>query len=320
MDKKIKLIIIIALTVILAGTIFITTQIYSAKKALEHERNGLRSENTVLSRKIEEISEERKQLLGRVNALNNDLVNSSQEKESISKQYESIVKDRDSLLKEIKGLQDNNDKLRAELNTLSGEKERLGKDIESSLAPLREENKKLTEELDELKGVKSKLESELWQLIGEKSAFEEKLSQVDLFLRQRLSSTEYSTLKEQIEGIISSVSPGEQGVSAETAEESVELPPIVVKPKAEAETPLGWLAKRRTPPRPTATVLEVNRDSGFVIIDMGQDAGVKIGDSLNVYRQGAPIAAVHVIQVRQSISACDIKEENTLIEKGDIVR
>jgi len=48
--------------------------------------------------------------------------------------------------------------------------------------------------------------------------------------------------------------------------------------------------------------------------------GAKLGDTFKVYKQGNPIATVEVIQVRQSIAACDIKEETTPIEAGDIVR
>lgn len=320
MDKKIKLIVIAGLAVVLGAAAFFILQMYSANKALEQEMNGLKSENAVLSRKIEEISEERKQLSGRLNALNSDLSRVSDEKDNIQKQYASIIKERDSLSEDIKTLQANNDKLRAELGALNQEKERLGKDLEGNLAPLKKENEKLAAELEELKAAKSKMEAELWQLIDEKTSFEDKLGQIDAFLRQRLSEAEYATLKEQIDGIVKSVTGTPESDSAVSMEETVELPPIVVKPKSDAETPLGWLSKKRAPAKPTGTVLEVDRQNGFVIIDLGQEAGINVGDAFRVYRQGNPIATVSVIQLRQSISACDISQEGTLIEKGDIVR
>ena len=57
-----------------------------------------------------------------------------------------------------------------------------------------------------------------------------------------------------------------------------------------------------------------------MIVDLGQDAGIKMGDIFNVYRQGVPIATIEVVQVRQSLCAGDIKEEITAIEAGDTVR
>ncbi|MFH1269751.1 MAG: hypothetical protein ABIH75_01655 [Candidatus Omnitrophota bacterium] len=318
MEKKLKLIIIIGLAVILAVSIFIILQTYSAKKALEQERDGLRSENTVLSRKIDEIAAERKQLEGKANALSNDLTKAYQEKDDIQKQYNLTAKERDGLADTSKFWQENAKKLRVDLANITDEKRKLEGNLASDLSPLKEENDKLKKELDDLKSVKGKLEAELWQFIGKNSDFEDKLSQIDSFLRQRLSQAEYATLKAQINGIISSGIPGAQG--AAPAEESIELPPIVVKPRAEAETPLGWLAKKRVSGNPTGTILDVNRENGFVIIDLGQDAGTKVGDIFKVYKEGNPIAALQVIQVRQNISACDIKEESTPIKPGDIVR
>ena len=57
-----------------------------------------------------------------------------------------------------------------------------------------------------------------------------------------------------------------------------------------------------------------------MIIDLGQDAGIKMGDTFKVYKQGKAIGTIEVVQVRQTISACDIKEEITAIEAGDTVR
>ncbi|MDP3731767.1 MAG: hypothetical protein Q8R31_01875 [Candidatus Omnitrophota bacterium] len=316
MREKIRLIIIMGLAAMLAVSLFIGQQTYSAKKAIEVERNGLRNENESLARKLEEIARDRRQLQEKVNALSSDLDKASQERQGMQKQYESLVKERDELVGKLRALQINNEQLRADLSNLSREKQRLGQNLEDNLTPLRDENGQLKEQLEHLKSLKSKLETELGQLKGEKSGLERKLIEIESILEQRLTSLEYANLKEQLDTIGSGGTPETQTDQPE--KESVELPAIVVRPQAQAETST-W-PKKSIPVKPTGAVLEVSKESKFVIVDLGLDAGTKMGDILKVYRQGAPIAAIEVIQVRQSISACDIKEEITAIEAGDIVR
>ncbi len=301
----------------LAVSLFIGLQTYTSKKAIELERDGLRNENENLARKIEEIAKERKQLQEKVNTLSKDLDKTDQEKQDIQKQYESIIKERDELAGRIKTLRKDNDQLRGDLSNLIREQQRLGQSLEDSLLPLRNENAELKQQLDNLNGLKSKLETELGQLKGEKSDLERKLNEIDSFLEQRLTEPKYLSLKEQLDAIRSS-SKAETQQTVQPENESVELPPIVVRPQAQAETPT-W-PKKSASVNPTGKVLEVNKEDKFVIIDLGQEVGTKLGDTFKVYKQGNPIATVEAVQVRQSIAACDIKEEIMPIEPGDIVR
>ena len=57
-----------------------------------------------------------------------------------------------------------------------------------------------------------------------------------------------------------------------------------------------------------------------MVVDLGEDSGIKLGDMLQVYRSGEAIGTLEVIQVRKPISACDIKKESTPIRIGDTVR
>lgn len=306
-------------------SIVIGLNIYGSKKAIELERNTLRDENENLARKLEEVAKERKQLQEKVNALSNDLNKTFQEKQDIQRQYELLVKERDGLVEKTKTLQKNNEQLRSDLSNLTREKEKLGQNLEDNLVPLRYEIIQLKQQLDNLNSLKSKLETELGQLKGDKSDLELKLNEIDSFLEQSLTEPKYLSLKEQLDTIRSGGTPETRTPETQTAgseEESVELPPIVVKPQtqaqAQAETP-AW-PNRSIPVKPTGTVLEVNKENKFVIIDLGQDVGIKPGDTFKVYKQGKVVGTIEVIQVRQSISACDIKEEIIPIEVGDIVR
>ena len=92
----------------------------------------------------------------------------------------------------------------------------------------------------------------------------------------------------------------------------VQLQPIVVK------------AAEETPKKPAAAagqVLAINEENNFVIIDLGEDSGVKVGQTFNVYRNNQQIATLEVIQTRKEISAADIKNlsSGSKIKVGDMV-
>ena len=72
--------------------------------------------------------------------------------------------------------------------------------------------------------------------------------------------------------------------------------------------------------RPTGKILAINKDANFVIIDLGEDRGINVGDTFQVYREGESIATIGVIQARKSIAACEIKKETTAIKVGDTIR
>ena len=67
-------------------------------------------------------------------------------------------------------------------------------------------------------------------------------------------------------------------------------------------------------------ILAVNRESNFVIIDQGENTVAKLGDIMQVYRDGNNIATIEVIQVRPNISACDLKKESQSVKIGDRVK
>jgi len=55
-------------------------------------------------------------------------------------------------------------------------------------------------------------------------------------------------------------------------------------------------------------------------LNLGRIDGVKIGDTMQVYRFDQPIGIVEVLQVRDRLSACDIKRETSPIAEGDLVQ
>jgi hypothetical protein len=108
---------------------------------------------------------------------------------------------------------------------------------------------------------------------------------------------------------------------AQPKKESIELPPIVVRPQTEKISAPQEQIQEPIPEIPSAgKILAVNRDDNFAIINMGEDLGIRVGDTFQVYRKGKPIAIIEVIKTRRSIAACEIKTEITPIQLEDTIR
>ena len=95
---------------------------------------------------------------------------------------------------------------------------------------------------------------------------------------------------------------------------NVELSPIVVTSNTMAGSTVPGTSLLN------GTVVSINDDNNFVIVDLGQKSGINLGDNLSVYRNSKYIARLEVIQVRKGISAADIKDQWSRIAIGDIVR
>jgi chromosome segregation ATPase len=83
------------------------------------------------------------------------------------------------------------------------------------------------------------------------------------------------------------------------------------------------------PPEPTVLedarpnqVLSVNRQFNFVVVNMGLEDRIKIGDTLRVEEGGKLIGRVQVEKLYENFSACTIVEEikPAQIKEGDLVR
>jgi hypothetical protein len=129
-----------------------------------------------------------------------------------------------------------------------------------------------------------------------------------------------------------------------TAEKTaVELPPIIVKSKessSEAKKvavnrPVIPLRKRlgigkdkakntvrNSSSKLQGRIITVNDTHNFVVIDLGENDGVKSGMSFNVYRDKETIGKIEIIETREKIAAADIVELITEqdLKSDDVVR
>lgn len=109
------------------------------------------------------------------------------------------------------------------------------------------------------------------------------------------------------------------------APSQVDLPPIVLKREDSSgntsRITTASLERISSPSSLEGRIVTVNREHGFVVIDIGKEDGVNIGYSFNVYREDILIGLVEVIQVRDRIAAADIKEirEGLSMEVDDVI-
>jgi hypothetical protein len=119
----------------------------------------------------------------------------------------------------------------------------------------------------------------------------------------------------QVDDMKRQLGMGERGsaVSQEGQQQgSVELPPIVVRSSSGGSS--------EAPVEQQGEVLLVNKENNFIIVNLGENVGMKVGDSLRVFRDDKAIATIEVIQLRKNFSACDIKSASTSIKIGDKIK
>ena len=90
---------------------------------------------------------------------------------------------------------------------------------------------------------------------------------------------------------------------------SVELPPIVVTPKASSAKSIN------------GNIIAVNKEEKFVVVNVGESSGVRPQFIFDVMRGNKKIGSVEVIETRKDIAAADIKNivSGYNIKEGDAV-
>jgi len=175
--------------------------------------------------------------------------------------------------------------------------------VNGVLKSIKNENSLLRRQIKSLDSHKISLERKMAETTTKNTELERRLSEIDTLLQGKI--LEVGDFKKQLE-ILQATSPVTQGKSG-----AVELPAIVVRPQETNTMPGAALEGK---------IIAINKEKNFVVIDLGEEVGIKSGDRFQVYRQGAAIASLEVIQIRKSVAACDIKEESSPIQVGDSVK
>ena len=93
------------------------------------------------------------------------------------------------------------------------------------------------------------------------------------------------------------------------APSEVELPPIFLQNSQLDNTAISSPIDRiNMGTSLKGRIVAVNSEHNFVVIDMGRQNGIETGEEFAIYRGQAYIGLIEVIQMRDRISACDIKD------------
>lgn len=260
---------------------------------------GVLKDKTELSLVVENMRSELSTLKIKNDQLTKDLSNLSREKDELEQQVNYNQKMFDTMAAEL--VLERNAKRALQANAKS----------------VKNENSLLRRQLKSLNNRQVELENKLVKIQAQKGEIERRFNEMADVLEDRLSRV--SEIKEQLENVRSgsggqiSIAPTGQ----DKTESSVELAPIVVRPDQGEK----YSFREGEIPPLRGRILEVNKENKFVIIDIGQDSGVKMGDVFQVYNmEGRAIANIETIQVRPRISACDVTRETAPIIVGDAVR
>ncbi|PIP68017.1 MAG: hypothetical protein CO035_06185 [Candidatus Omnitrophica bacterium CG_4_9_14_0_2_um_filter_42_8] len=91
------------------------------------------------------------------------------------------------------------------------------------------------------------------------------------------------------------------------APSEVDLPPIRAQKVAKL-TSLSLERVGETQAGLKGRIVTINKDHNFVVIDLGKQDGINIGNRFNVYRGEMFLGSVEIIQARDRIAAADIKD------------
>jgi septal ring factor EnvC (AmiA/AmiB activator) len=228
-----------------------------------------------------------------------------------------LKNEKEAIVRKIKYGEDLADNISVELARARNE-QKLSQDRSDELLS---ENQQLRMDIRQLTTTKVALEKSIANLSEEKNSIEKKLVETENIIQGRID--EIWQIKKDIDSRIDA--------PQRPAPSEIELAPIVVSAKknvpAAAPAAKQAAVKPAVPaPKPAAfkkaqgSVVSVNEDNNFVIVDLGERSGTKVGEAFKIYHNGVQIGAVEVIQVRQDISAADIKQKTAPFSVGDTVR
>jgi len=174
---------------------------------------------------------------------------------------------------------------------------------------LSKENEQLRADLKKLHTAKGKLETTVVKIKQEKDKLERELTNRESLIQAKID--EIWEIKESLDQTFRKTKltpPGDE----------IELPPILVS--SETPAPAVQFNPGMEPAGFNGRVVSVNKENNFVIVDVGANSGISLGNTLAVYRGAKFIGKLKVIQVRTDIAAADITEQSIEIQAGDTVR
>lgn len=260
----------------------------------------------------------------KVKSLQSELSETTQSVAMLRERLENAA-DPDQLLalqSELNDAQVKVSELQREINTLSQEKTKVENErsgllskisiLESELAAAK------TDTGDETPAATGNPE-DVARLQREADELNEQLAQLEMVgARQakmmRDQSYEIDTLKGQL---------AEMKKQLDEAKSMTYVPPVEEKkPDTTVKPALPTMTNKGDVPDLTFSIVQVN--SSFAVIDQGKDKGVEVGWILYVFREGAPVGLLEVINVDDEMSTTEVlldsEGRDVVILPSDVVR
>ena len=327
------------------------TELNSKLQAIKEKFNTLEASHSTLK-------SEREAAVGERDSLKRDLASVKKGKAFLENRLKEMESDMfvANLLKQKVGLEVEIDSLKNDMAPKDREVSRLkaeSMDRDLRLAKLQEEKNAIDQRLRNSEQVAQILSSDL---LKEKDAnkndkaMSEKTAMENSALRFKISefegiAKEYNNLLAEKENMKTNLARLESDIEHKNREidrfkialqenaarsgeiraetyhspEEVDLPPIVAQKTAKLTTPSLERIGENTELK--GRIVTINKEHNFVVIDLGRQDGIGIGNKFNVYRGDTFLGSVEIIQARDRIAAADIKDltEGMSIEINDTV-
>lgn len=282
----------------------------------------LKKVNSDLALELDQLKADRSDIDRRIkyseelaNTLSIELTREKNDKRLIGESSNELREDNAALRGQVKGLTTEKLALEKNIAKLTTEKESIDKKLASTENMLQE---RANEVMDIQKSIDHKI----------KSAMDNSAPSSSLKSAAVPPSSMTTGSASVTPGVLAAPgsSPTMTAPSSRTMKE-IELPPIIVsvnvttenKPKRQSEEKISFKSgSDKLSDGLKGRVLSVNKTNNFVVVDLGEDSGIHVGDSLDVYRGEEKVSTLEVIQVRKAISAADIKQKGA-IDIGDVV-
>jgi predicted nucleic acid-binding Zn-ribbon protein len=234
-----------------------------------------------------------------------EIIELKQSHESLKIEFDTVRYAKETIEKEIRHKEDLINNLSLELAWAKNDNRFIAQKADHS----NKQNLDLLQHIKRLTSTKGALEKSIIRLTQEKDEVQKKLGQTESLVQNKI---------DEIWEIKESLDMSFRMAQGKPAAGEVELSPIVVSaqgPEAAVKTD-----PKISKPGFEGKIVSVNEENNFIIVDVGEKRGVRLGDVLGVYRGSEYIARVEVIQVRQDISAADLKDQWSKVKAGDVVR
>jgi septal ring factor EnvC (AmiA/AmiB activator) len=227
-------------------------------------------------------------------------------------------------------LQRNLEETRLELRLLEGKFQQSKEENERLVRELSEyekQNADLSSQIDEINRVKFALEKRLQEkrnLLDEMTQTLESEKKEKLSLARELEelNKEHEDLKERL-AQLQKEKEKLQARLEEVTKEPIDLEKVVVVPQPIKELPPQQQAGVVALPQKVkeGRVLVTDMEFGFIIIDLGQNDGVEVGETFLIYRGDRLIGRAQVDRVHDNMSEATILTPAEVeIKEGDVVR